>query len=234
MTRNGKIARLPKVMREQLNRRLDDNEPGKQLVAWLNSQAEVQAIITTEFGGKPIREQNLSEWKQGGYRDWQRHQERHELIRQLGEEAAELGTVMECRAVHRHLSAVLTADLALAARDLMEQTTDPLKRAQCLGQLVGKFAQLRREESNAGRVQVVREHWERKLAKEKEYERAGGEFMPGQALLLQRMYIEMYGRRDGLALAPDVEDGTGLFPDAATALTGKPSPTESDLIRPLA
>jgi len=32
-TRNGKIARLPKDIREELNRRLEDGEPGKHLVA---------------------------------------------------------------------------------------------------------------------------------------------------------------------------------------------------------
>ena len=82
MTRNGKIARLPKTVQEELNRRLDNNEPGKRLVAWLNSRPEVQAVITAEFGGQPIREQNLSEWKKGGYPDWQRRQERRDLFRE--------------------------------------------------------------------------------------------------------------------------------------------------------
>jgi len=33
MTRVGKIARLPREIREQLNRRLQDGEPGKRLVS---------------------------------------------------------------------------------------------------------------------------------------------------------------------------------------------------------
>ena len=72
-----------------MNRRLDEGEPGKKLVAWLNSLPEVQAIVTAEFGGKPIREQNLSEWKQGGYRDWVAQQEAVEIAGRLGEDAAE-------------------------------------------------------------------------------------------------------------------------------------------------
>ena len=50
-------------MRQELNRRLDEGEPGKKLVSWLNGLPEVQAIVAAEFGGKSIREQNLSEWK---------------------------------------------------------------------------------------------------------------------------------------------------------------------------
>jgi hypothetical protein len=56
LTRNGKIARLPLAVRQELNRRLDDGEQGKNLVAWLNALPEVQAIVAAEFGGKAIRE----------------------------------------------------------------------------------------------------------------------------------------------------------------------------------
>src|SRR6185503_19452644 len=90
ITRNGKIARLPKAVREELNRRLSDGEPGTDLVAWLNSLPEVQRVVTAEFGGRPVREQNLSEWKQGGYQDWSRQQEALELVRHLSTEAEDL------------------------------------------------------------------------------------------------------------------------------------------------
>jgi hypothetical protein len=46
---------------------LSDGEPGRDLVAWLNGLPEVQRVVIAEFGGRPVREQNLSEWKQGGY-----------------------------------------------------------------------------------------------------------------------------------------------------------------------
>ena len=41
-TRNGKIARLPRGVRQELNRRLHEGEQGKRLVAWLNALPEVQ------------------------------------------------------------------------------------------------------------------------------------------------------------------------------------------------
>src|SRR6266436_6472801 len=43
MSHKGKIARLPLAIREQLNRRLQDGEIGRDLVVWLNSAPEVQA-----------------------------------------------------------------------------------------------------------------------------------------------------------------------------------------------
>ena len=39
-TRNGKIARLPLEIREQLNRRLDDGEQGQPDLDWLNALPE--------------------------------------------------------------------------------------------------------------------------------------------------------------------------------------------------
>ena len=48
-TRTGKIARLPKAVREELNRRLQDGEPGTQLVEWLNSLPQVQRVKALKF-----------------------------------------------------------------------------------------------------------------------------------------------------------------------------------------
>ena len=61
MTRLGKIARLPRAVREQLNHRLADGEMGKRLVEWLNTLPVVHAVLTAEFGGRAINEQNLSD-----------------------------------------------------------------------------------------------------------------------------------------------------------------------------
>jgi hypothetical protein len=60
LTRNGKIGRLPRAVQEQLNQRVQNGEKGRGLVVWLNSLPEVRAVVEGEFGGKPIRKQNLS------------------------------------------------------------------------------------------------------------------------------------------------------------------------------
>jgi hypothetical protein len=58
-TRNGKIARLPLAIREQLNSRLQDGEQGKKLVLWfiglevleheIRKNPEAQAAFRTLF-----------------------------------------------------------------------------------------------------------------------------------------------------------------------------------------
>jgi hypothetical protein len=69
-TRLGKIARLPHSIREQLNLKLHDGLTAKSILPWLNSLPEVQAILAADFDNRPITKQNLSEWRQGGFRDW--------------------------------------------------------------------------------------------------------------------------------------------------------------------
>jgi len=71
----GKISRLPREIREQVNERLDAGEPGKRLVAWLNELPAVRALLAAEFGGAAINEQNLTNWKQGGFREWRMERE---------------------------------------------------------------------------------------------------------------------------------------------------------------
>jgi hypothetical protein len=234
MARNGKIALLPKAVQEQLNRRLDDNEPGEKLVVWLNSLPEVQAVMAAEFGGRRIREQNLSEWRKGGYRDWLRRQERCQLLRQLQADASDMSAVMNSETLQQQMSLVLMADLALTMREVMEEITDPGERARCLALLAGKIATLRREESHAARAGVVRQKWEREVASIEEFKRNRRRFMPGNALLLQRFYLETFGSEEGRALASlaGFDDDQSATPPSTSPAHGKPDPTQSGLLRP--
>ncbi|MGD0813768.1 MAG: hypothetical protein ABSA83_09205, partial [Verrucomicrobiota bacterium] len=67
---NGKIAHLPRSIRDLLNERLDRSQPASQILPWLNGLEEVQEFIKEEFDGVPISEQNLSQWRQGGFQEW--------------------------------------------------------------------------------------------------------------------------------------------------------------------
>src|SRR5207245_1819197 len=113
MARFGKIGRLPLDIREQLNRRLQDGEIGKDLVVWLNSVPEVQAVLKAEFGDRPVNEPNLSDWRTGGYEDWLVHQETMQQVNQLVANAKELGGASQTP-----LSELLTT--CLAARYVVE------------------------------------------------------------------------------------------------------------------
>ena len=88
-TRIGKIARLPKDLREQLNRRLQDGEPGKRLLDWLNALPRIQEILAAQFGGRSITKQNLSEWRRGGYLDWEAAEEHRMRMDRLTERAVQ-------------------------------------------------------------------------------------------------------------------------------------------------
>ena len=153
-TRNGKIARLPRAIRLELNRRLDEGEQGKKLVAWLNALPEVQAIVAAEFGAKPIREQNLSEWKQGGYRDWVAQQEALEIAGRLGEDAAEW--IRENRApLTDTLAHWLVARYAVATRHVAE--TGGREGWRLLREICGDVVELRKGDHSAERLQIDRE-----------------------------------------------------------------------------
>ena len=83
MTRNSKIARLPRPLRDGLNQRLARNEDGATLLDWLNAAPDVKDLLARDFAGEPISQQNLHEWRQGGFVEWQSRQD-------LFAEAAEL------------------------------------------------------------------------------------------------------------------------------------------------
>lgn len=168
MTRTGKIARLPKPVRDQLNQRLENGEKGTALVRWLNSLPEVQHLIQHEFHGYPIREQNLSEWKKGGYLDWLAQQQRLSTVRQMEEQAEEIAHGTTPTDLNRQLSVILMAELAQVLRDL-KQTANASERANAIGQLVTRFAQLRREESSAHRAELACEKWKRHVQKEEDH-----------------------------------------------------------------
>src|SRR5438067_2516791 len=86
--RTGKIARLPHDIREQINRRLQDGEQGKSILKWLNALPEVQAVLKEHFEDHPVAASNLTEWKDGGYRDWQVFQDALTMVNHLGDDDA--------------------------------------------------------------------------------------------------------------------------------------------------
>ena len=146
MNRNGKIARLPREIRQELNERLSNEEMAKPLVAWLNSLPEVQAILAAEFEGVPIREQNISEWRKGGYQDWLQHESALEV-------AVRLGKTAEHWREERHPSMAeslvfwLMSQLLVATRYVNEAEGD--KKWQLVNKMCANVAKLQRIEQQA-------------------------------------------------------------------------------------
>ena len=167
MTRNGKIARLPRSIREQVNRKLDDGITGVEIVEWLNSLPEAQALMAAEFDGRPIREQNLSEWKAGGYRDWQMRQEALEMVRSLAEEAGELKMAAKEEPLTEALALWVASRYAVAAKKLAAEGMDGEAHWKLLRAFCSDIVALRQGDHSAENLKLERKRLE--LA-EKEYE----------------------------------------------------------------
>jgi hypothetical protein len=116
MTRNGKIARLPSAVRDELNRRLQDGETGPDLVAWLNGRDDVQAMLKDKFNGRPMTEHNLSEWRQGGFEEWRQGQESLELASGIMEEGDELDELTKDSRITDRVSEMAALSLARQLR----------------------------------------------------------------------------------------------------------------------
>jgi len=76
--RTGRIARLPKATRDQLNQMILDGVPHAEIIQKLGEE------------GKDLVEKNLTTWRAGAYQDWLRQQQRLELIQSKHEMAMDL------------------------------------------------------------------------------------------------------------------------------------------------
>jgi hypothetical protein len=74
--RQGKVARLSAIIREEINKRLYDGASGVSIRKWLGTKGEAAAAVS---------EQNLSEWRNGGYQDWLKSETQMRRIRERAE-----------------------------------------------------------------------------------------------------------------------------------------------------
>lgn len=161
--RNGKIARLPKAIREQLNQRLADGEPSETLLRWLHTLPEVLEVLVREFEGRPILKQNLSEWRQGGFREWEARQERLAQLRLLSDEADDVEAASP--RLPDRMAALLAGRFAslIATTMQVKDWSKPRHRAQLM-ELNEAVATLRRFDQGAARLKLECEQLEIKKA----------------------------------------------------------------------
>jgi hypothetical protein len=164
MSRIGKIARLPAHVRAGLNERMRNGESGRRLVAWLNGHPEVKQTLAWDFQGRPITEQNISEWRKGGYQDYERHQEACGLVRELRERHEDFAHFARETEVSDRLASILAVELAQAADSLLKETEDPKARWERLEKVLRALAPLRRADHQGTLVRIKQEKWERKQA----------------------------------------------------------------------
>ena len=77
-TRTGKVARLPKVLRDQVNQMLLDAVPFRKIIESLGD------------AGSGITETNMGNWKSGGFQDWLLDLQRNQALRSTREAAVDL------------------------------------------------------------------------------------------------------------------------------------------------
>jgi len=159
MARRGKIARLPQPIREQINHRLENGEQGVKIAEWLNTLPEVASLMAAEFDGQPINDNNLSNWKLGGYRDWEDHQAALESTLQFQSEAAQLSQAGGPQLADQ-LALCLTARLATALRHTAADAEDPAQELEALHRLRRDLVALRRGDHNGQWVKIQREKLE--------------------------------------------------------------------------
>jgi hypothetical protein len=162
VSRRGKIARLPKMIRDELNLRLSDGESGTALVVWLNNLPDVQRVLASDFGGQPVNTDNLSQWRKGGYREWLQKEEAAELVRHPFAEADDLKSAVDDPS--DKLGTWLAARYAMATRQLTNEDNGELDWDR-LREMCRDVSALRRGDHHAGRLALERVKLEETIRK---------------------------------------------------------------------
>lgn len=156
MTNRGKIGRLPEAIRSEVNARLRDGQPAVAILTWLNSLKAVQLILDQQFNGDPINDQNLTNWRQGGYADWLRRDEKNNRLRLLAE---------HCRSAAESGGDVLQGSAAIAGGLLMEviETLEPKVQKELIAEkpeklvpLMGALSSLMSARTAQERVEIAK------------------------------------------------------------------------------
>lgn len=158
-TRTGKIARLPRLIREELNVRLANGEPAQTILAWLNALPEVRAILTAQFDGRDITDQNLSEWRQGGYEDWVAHQTTREWVDHLVDYSSAIQEMTDHTSVSDLLSGPVAITLGRAIQTLSRESPLNPECRRLIIAFTHELSLLRQGDHRAQLLRQQREHF---------------------------------------------------------------------------
>lgn len=169
MTRNGKIARLPRKTRDELNQRLEDGEPGVRLIEWLNGLPEVKQILDSEFEARPINGVNLTDWKHGGFLDWQARQEARMLLQGLRSDSDDLAKVQAAELADPLATVLMAQYTAACYRSNTDEAEEPRARVRRLGKSLRDIVRLRRCELARERARDQNQLGRERLALDREW-----------------------------------------------------------------
>jgi hypothetical protein len=170
MSRIGKIARLPHDIREQLNRRLQEGQSGPEILSWVNELPQCRQMLAQKFGGRPIDDGNLSEWRHGGYEEWLWHEDRRDHLGSVFEHTAKLDAVGDGSQVAERLGAIVAAELVKAI-NMLEGISDMNDRWFRLREISRELTRFRRENCNNQRLRLAEQRLENETERQRNRER---------------------------------------------------------------
>ena len=109
------------AIREQLNHRLIDGESAARILPWLNALPETIKLLEEDFEGLRINDNNLSDWRLGGYQDWLKRRERLERTREMAQWSVKLA-----RANGGNLTEGAAAILTGQILEVLEGAAEPM------------------------------------------------------------------------------------------------------------
>jgi len=129
------------------------------LLRWLNRMPKVRKVLAAQFGARPINKQNLSDWRLGGYRDWERAEEDRARLDRLTEQAAQVNHSDLDHPLSQRLAAVLLVELARALDELRDESLPAAQRWARLRQMLREVAAMRREDHRAAKLDLEKQRW---------------------------------------------------------------------------
>jgi hypothetical protein len=154
MARISKIARLPRSVRNELNRRLDNGELGVAILDWLNGLEEVQRALGIAHGGRPVTEQNLSDWRNGGFQDWKRNQDACDWASRLSCRAGRIADEAGLMPLSDSVASIATLALGKRLEELTEVSlSDQAAREEFLV-LLKELTRIRLNDRKSARLRM--------------------------------------------------------------------------------
>ena len=166
MSRIGKIARLPHDIREQLNVRLRDGHSGPEIIQWVNELPQCRQMLAQKFGGRPIDEGNLYEWRHGGYEEWLWNEDRRDQLQSAFEHVAKLDAIGDGSKVAEQLGAIVAAELTRAL-NFLEGISDMNDRWCRLREISRELTRFRRENCNNQRLRLAEQRLENETERQR-------------------------------------------------------------------
>lgn len=103
--RTGKVARLPKPLRDKVSQMMLDGHTYLEIIAALGDD------------GKHLNEDNLANWKSGGYLEWRREEVELSDVRVRQEYAADLAEATQGTSLCEATSKILLSQILSALRE---------------------------------------------------------------------------------------------------------------------